>query len=98
MQCASKLKNKSLMQIKTSNKPLLYYELSTGKPHQECKVPHKLQDDISPDRIKTEKRAFWLITIILAPLLSIILVGGMGFLIWIYQMIAGPPGPPSGLG
>ena len=49
------------------------------------------------DRITGEKRLFWLLTIFFAPLMSVAIVGGLGFAIWILQMLAGPPGPPSGL-
>jgi len=37
-------------------------------------------------------RAFLFLTVFLAPAVSVALVGGLGFAIWIYQMIAGPPG------
>lgn len=40
---------------------------------------------------KDERRAFIFLTVVLAPLLSVIVVGGYGFLIWISQIIAGPP-------
>lgn len=40
--------------------------------------------------------AFLFLTIFLAPLLAVAVVGGFGFIIWIFQMIAGPPGPPGG--
>ncbi|MGH1484873.1 MAG: periplasmic nitrate reductase, NapE protein [Cellvibrionaceae bacterium] len=38
-----------------------------------------------------ETRAFLIIAVLLFPLLSVILVGGMGFIIWISQIIFGPP-------
>ena len=41
---------------------------------------------------KRELRAFLFLTVVLAPVIAVALVGGMGFTIWIYQMIAGPPG------
>ena len=41
---------------------------------------------------KEELRAFLFITVVLFPLLSVIVVGGLGFAIWISQMIFGPPG------
>ena len=41
---------------------------------------------------RRELRAFLFLTILLAPLLSVVIVGGYGFLIWMYQLIAGPPG------
>jgi len=40
---------------------------------------------------KRERRGFIFITIFLFPALSIILVGGYGFAIWILQVIFGPP-------
>jgi nitrate reductase NapE len=45
-------------------------------------------------RRKTELRSFLFLAIVLAPALAIAIVGGLGFSIWIYQMFAGPPGPP----
>ncbi len=40
--------------------------------------------------------AFLFLTIFFAPLLAVAVVGGFGFIIWIFQLIAGPPGPPGG--
>ena len=40
---------------------------------------------------KRERFVFLFITVILFPLLSVCLVGGMGFVIWISQIIFGPP-------
>ncbi len=40
-----------------------------------------------------ELRAFLFLTVVLAPALTIALVGGYGFAVWILQLIAGPPGP-----
>jgi len=39
-----------------------------------------------------ELKGFLLLAVFLAPALAIALVGSYGFTIWIYQMIAGPPG------
>jgi len=39
-----------------------------------------------------ERRVFIFIAVILFPVLSIILVGGYGFTIWMLQLIFGPPG------
>ncbi|MGI9289719.1 MAG: periplasmic nitrate reductase, NapE protein [Gammaproteobacteria bacterium] len=38
-----------------------------------------------------ERRVFLFICVFLFPALSVILVGGYGFAIWIMQMIFGPP-------
>ena len=35
---------------------------------------------------------FLFITVVLFPVLSVMLVGGYGFLVWIWQMFNGPPG------
>ena len=36
--------------------------------------------------------AFILLTVVVAPVLSVAIVGGFGFLVWMYQLVAGPPG------
>ena len=38
---------------------------------------------------------FLLLTVVLAPVLAVLTVGGYGFLIWMYQLVAGPPGAPG---
>ncbi|MNG15647.1 Periplasmic nitrate reductase protein NapE [compost metagenome] len=42
-----------------------------------------------------ETRLFLFLVICLFPLLSVAIVGGYGFLVWMIQLIAGPPGPPA---
>ncbi len=39
-----------------------------------------------------ELYAFLFMTVVLAPVVTIAVVGGYGFLVWMYQLIAGPPG------
>ena len=41
---------------------------------------------------KPELLSFLFLTVVLAPVLSVALVGGYGFAIWMIQLIAGPPG------
>ncbi len=38
-----------------------------------------------------ERRVFFFITVFLFPILSIVLVGGYGLMIWVWQIIFGPP-------
>jgi nitrate reductase NapE len=38
---------------------------------------------------------FLFLTVVLAPVLAVAAVGGYGFVVWILQMIFGPPGPPA---
>lgn len=42
---------------------------------------------------KKERRLFIFIIVFLFPLLTIAIVSAMGFTIWFYQLIMGPPGP-----
>ncbi|MGD9510186.1 MAG: periplasmic nitrate reductase, NapE protein [Geminicoccaceae bacterium] len=42
-----------------------------------------------------ELSVFLLLTVVLAPVLAVAIVGGYGFAVWMYQLIAGPPGPPA---
>lgn len=38
-----------------------------------------------------ELRAFLMFTVILAPLAAVACVGGYGFIVWMFQIIYGPP-------
>lgn len=41
---------------------------------------------------KTQERvAFLLLTFVVFPLMAVLIVAGYGFLVWFYQMFAGPP-------
>jgi len=46
---------------------------------------------LQPSTRTEELRSFLFFTVIMAPLVSVIGVGGFGFLVWMYQLIAGPP-------
>jgi nitrate reductase NapE len=46
-------------------------------------------------RRRMEIFAFLFLTAVLMPGLAVATVGGYGFAVWIYQIVAGPPGPPS---
>lgn len=52
-------------------------------------------EDITEERSITRRqewRLFLFIVVLLFPLLSVALVSTYGFSIWMYQLIAGPPG------
>ncbi|MBL0027942.1 MAG: periplasmic nitrate reductase, NapE protein [Rhodanobacteraceae bacterium] len=49
-------------------------------------------DDNAVDK-RRELRAFLFLTVFLAPILAVGLVASWGFIVWIFQMFAGPPGP-----
>jgi nitrate reductase NapE len=40
-----------------------------------------------------ELRAFLLLAVVMVPVLAVMVVGGYGFLVWMFQLLAGPPGP-----
>jgi len=42
-----------------------------------------------------ELALFLFLTVVLAPVLAVAAVGGYGFIVWMLQMIYGPPGPPA---
>ena len=42
-----------------------------------------------------ELKAFLFLCVVLAPVLSVIIVGGYGFIVWMSQLMTGPPGPPG---
>lgn len=47
-----------------------------------------------PDEVaikRRERAAFLLLTAVVFPLLTVMIVAGYGFLVWIWQMFAGPP-------
>jgi periplasmic nitrate reductase NapE len=46
------------------------------------------------ERRRQELVVFLVLTVLLAPVLAVTTVGGYGLAVWVYQMIAGPPGPP----
>ena len=39
-----------------------------------------------------ELRSFLFLAVVMAPVLAVIFVSGYGFAVWMYQLIAGPPG------
>ena len=55
---------------------------------------HDLPDRSEPTR-RRELLAFLFLTVVLAPVLAVAIVGGWGFVVWMYQIIYGPPGPPA---
>ena len=48
-----------------------------------------------PRRKRMEIFAFLFLTAVLMPAAAIAVVGSYGLAVWIYQMAAGPPGPPA---
>lgn len=50
----------------------------------------------SPHTRRRELKAFLFLTVVLTPVVTIAVIGGWGFLVWMFQtFISGPPGPPE---
>jgi periplasmic nitrate reductase NapE len=49
----------------------------------------------APQTRRSELIVFLIIIALIWPVVTVGVVGGYGFGIWMYQLIAGPPGPPS---
>lgn len=47
----------------------------------------------APDA-RSEWLAFIILAILIWPVIAVGVVGGYGFLVWMSQLIGGPPGPP----
>lgn len=45
----------------------------------------------SREEKKRELMVFLFLTVVLAPVVSVALMGGYGFVVWMYQLLAGPP-------
>jgi len=52
-----------------------------------------MDDDAKPRTKAQELRAFLLLSVVMAPVLAVGIVSGYGFLVWMFQLLAGPPGP-----
>jgi nitrate reductase NapE len=50
--------------------------------------------EVLPSR-RQELFMFALLAILIWPVIAVGVVGGYGFLVWMWQLIFGPPGPPS---
>ena len=48
-------------------------------------------DTVSTESRSREKPVVLFLTVVLAPMIAVALVGTYGLLIWLYQMIQGPP-------
>ncbi len=55
--------------------------------------------NIFQEQAATTRRAefivFFILAVMIWPFVAVSVVGGYGFLVWIIQMMFGPPGPPA---
>ena len=45
----------------------------------------------APSTRTAELRSFLFLTVVMAPILTVMIVGGYGFAVWMYQLVNGPP-------
>ncbi len=50
-----------------------------------------MHGDGDPVTKAEERLTFVLLAVVLAPVLSVAIVGGYGFLVWMWQIVNGPP-------
>ncbi|OGI63856.1 MAG: periplasmic nitrate reductase, NapE protein [Candidatus Muproteobacteria bacterium RBG_16_60_9] len=43
------------------------------------------------DAKRNELKAFLFLTAVIVPLLAVAIVGAFGLVVWVYQLVAGPP-------
>jgi periplasmic nitrate reductase NapE len=56
--------------------------------------PHVAETSPGTASRRTEGIVFFLLAVVIWPFLSVGFVGAYGFLVWMWQIIFGPPGPP----
>jgi len=60
---------------------------------------HASTDDPNGQSILKGKRGehavFAVLAVLIWPFIAVAVVGGYGFLVWMYQLLTGPPGPPG---
>lgn len=44
---------------------------------------------------RDELVAFLVLAVMIWPAIAVAVVGGYGFLVWMFQIVFGPPGPPG---
>jgi|tagenome__1003787_1003787.scaffolds.fasta_scaffold14727003_1 nitrate reductase NapE len=49
---------------------------------------------VDPAAKRREIIMFLVLAVVIWPFVAVATVGGYGFIVWMYQTIAGPPGPP----
>jgi periplasmic nitrate reductase NapE len=64
---------------------------SINWPHNESMDMNKASNDIAQARARELRLVFFLALVVL-PLLTVAVVGSYGFVVWMLQLVFGPPG------
>jgi nitrate reductase NapE len=51
-----------------------------------------VKPEVGPATKRRELQLFLFLTIILAPVLAVAVIAGYGFVVWMWQLLSGPPG------
>jgi periplasmic nitrate reductase NapE len=66
--------------------------LSFRQTRQEPSQRSAMEEEPNAHSKADELRAFLLLSVLMAPVLAVLIVSGYGFLVWMFQLVAGPPG------
>lgn len=58
--------------------------------------PAEVPAATTPSR-RRELLTFFILAFAIWPIVAVAIVGGYGFVVWMYQIVFGPPGPPASL-
>jgi nitrate reductase NapE len=93
-----------LIQIKAATDSFFNMPLGNGPDAVQIPKFERMRNSMSaagddtygrPRRRRMEIFAFLFLTAVLMPAFAVAAVGGYGLAVWVYQMAAGPPGPPA---
>jgi nitrate reductase NapE len=90
-----KVANDSLLIVSSGNGPEAVRIPKSGKRGNRMSVAGADDTQGRLHRRRMEIFAFLFLTAVLMPVLAVATVGGYGLAVGIYQMAAGPPGPPT---
>jgi periplasmic nitrate reductase NapE len=51
-----------------------------------------MKPETGPATKRRELQLFLFLTIVLAPVLAVAVIAGYGFIVWMWQLVSGPPG------
>jgi nitrate reductase NapE len=63
-----------------------------SEPVDDADAPFDERAAKPPSTRQEEFRSFLFFTVVMAPVLAVLIVAGYGFAVWMYQIVAGPPG------
>ena len=71
------------------------YDVSLGGAGVSEVLPERLPSQERKSGLRRELITFFVLAFGIWPIVAVGVVGGYGFLVWMFQIIYGPPGPPG---